>query len=872
MQCQLYQRSYPHKHHWFKNYLPPGLLRIQLGLHCMSIKRILLLALTAANFALAGTTGTIEGIVRDKETKTPIPGATVIIVGTKIGRVTDSEGKFVFYNLEVGKYSIRVQMLGYTAVLYENIQVNLSLQSRVTIDLTSSTVEMKEIVIQAQKPLIQKDVLGTIHTIGSEDIKVLPVSTFTDVIGMKPGTTVEGNVRGGKTSEVLYLIDGLPAQDVLQGGLGADLPNSSIAEVALQTGGFEAEYGNAESGVVNVVTKSGSNTSQASLRALKDNVGYGTANNKESEVDLAASGPIKENTLFYFLSVDYNQNGTRWWQDLQNFSSMPFSQTLSGLAKIDYAISPSLRLSTQLLYSLKNEKQYDFSWRFNLAGLPPTQRDVYRLATILTQTLSENTFYEIRLSAFHNTTRIGSADKPAFDPTELYDYDFFLQYVLKGQQQIWSNTVQDIYTSKGDFTSQVFPNDILKVGGELNLYKVQTDLEKYEPRTTYFGKPVLSEDPLNFSTQYRFFPKSGSMYLQNKYTVENATISAGVRYDFLNPTAERPAFELVPVQPNEYQLLLNHYAPAQLKYQFSPRFGFSVPYSENGFLFVNYGYYFQFPLFNYLYSGLDAVVLQKGVSAVVGNPDLDPERTKAWELSVKQVLLENLVASVTYFKKETKNLIDSKTFLATDSKYAGNYGFAEYVNNSYANVNGVEIVVSHERGGWLTGDVSYTYMVAEGVSDNANQGLNLLQWGFPPVLDPYPLSWDQRHTLKIDAAIHLPYEIVCRAFYHFHTGRPYTYYPTRDGFTPLDTSLAFMPNNARMPDYHNLDVKISKPFHFDFARYLDLVLFVDGRNILNDRNVKWEDSSGLIGGELGDPSAYYIGRRIRFGVSTEIGL
>ncbi|HTR82657.1 MAG TPA: TonB-dependent receptor [Bacteroidota bacterium] len=831
-----------------------------------------MLLLAVANFAIAGTTGTIEGTVIDKDSRSPIPGATVIIAGTKDGRVTDGDGHFVFYNLEVGTYGLHVQILGYTPVLYENIQVNLNMRTKVVIDMQSSAVEMKEIVIEAQKPLIQKDVVGTVHTIGSEEIKVLPVTTFSDVIGFQPGTTIEGNVRGGKTSEVLYLIDGLPAQDMLQGGLGADLPNSSIAEVALQTGGFEAEYGNAESGVVNVVTKSGSNTSEASLRLLKDNVGYGTANNKESEAELSASGPLKENTVFYFLSLNYNENGTRWWQDLQNFFSMPFSQTVNGLAKVDYIPSQSIRLSTQFLYSSKYEKQYDFSWRFNLAGLPPTQHNVYRLATILTHTLSEHTFYEIRLSAFQNVTRIGSVDKPDFDPSELYDYDFFLQYVLKGDQQTWSNTVQDIYTAKGDFTSEVYPSDILKFGGELNFYKIQTDLEKYEPQTTYFGKPVLSDPPLNFSTQYRFFPKSGSLYLENKYTVENATVSTGVRYDFLNPTARRPAFELVPVQPNEYQLLLSHYVPAQLKYQFSPRFGFSVPYSENGFFFVNYGYYFQFPLFNYLYSGLDAVTLQKGISAVVGNPNLDPERTKAWEFSVKQVLTENVVGSVTYFKKESKNLIDSKTFLPTDSKYAGDYGFAEYVNNSFADVNGVEIVFSRERGGWLTGDVSYTYMLAEGVSDNANQGLNLLQWGFPPVLAPYPLSWDQRHTVKVNAAIHLPYEILCRAFYHFHTGRPYTYYPSLDGFTPLDTSLAFMPNNARMPSYSNLDLKISKPFHFDVARYLDLVLFVDARNVFNVRNVKWEDSSGMIGGELGDPGAYYIGRRIRFGLSTEVGL
>ncbi|HTX17014.1 MAG TPA: TonB-dependent receptor [Bacteroidota bacterium] len=837
----------------------------------MTLHRLSILLLLASSIAYAGTTGTIEGTVREKETRNPMPGVTVLIAGTKVGWVTDENGHFVFYNLDVGKYSLRFQMVGYAPLLYENIEVNVNSKTRVDVFLTPSAVQMNEMVIQAQRPLIQKDVLGTVHTVGGEDIKVLPVTTFSDVIGMKPGTTVEGNVRGGKTSEVLYLIDGLPAQDVLQGGLGADLPNSSIAQVALQTGGFEAEYGNAESGVVNVVTKTGSNTPVASLRFLKDNVGYGTANNKETETEFSASGPVVENSLFYFASLNYNENGTRWWQDFQKFFSMPYSRTVNGLAKLDYIISPSMRLSSQFLYSGKKEDQYDFSWRFDLSGLPPQQRDVYRIAEIFTHTLSEHTFYEIRLSDFHNRTLVGSENKPTFDPSQLYDYDFFLQYILQGKEQTWSNTLQDIYTAKGDFTSEIADGNILKAGGELNFYKVQTDLEKYEPRTTYFGKPILTEDPLNFSTQYRFFPKSGSMYVQDKYTVENATVSAGVRYDFLNPTASRPAFEFVPVQANEYRLQLNHYVPATLKYQFSPRFGFSVPYSDKGFLFVNYGYYFQYPLFDYLYSGLDAVSIQKGVSAVVGNPDLDPERTKSWEISVKQVVVENVVASVTYFKKESRNLIDSKTFLPTDSKYAGDYGFAQYVNNSYADVDGAEIVVSRDRGELLTGDISYSYMTAQGISDNANEGLNLLQWGFAPILAPYYLSWDQRHTLKVDAAIHLPEEIVCRTFFQFHTGRPYTYYPTKDGFTPLDSTLAFIPNNARMPSYSSLDIKISKPIHLNYARFLDLVLFIDARNVLNSKNVRWMDSSGRIGGELGDPGAYYVGRRIRGGVTAEVG-
>ncbi len=819
-----------------------------------------------------GTTGILEGIVKDKETNTPIPGATVLLVGTTIGRTTDVEGKFIFYNLTVGSYSVRVQMLGYTSMVYENVRIHADLRTKLTVALRQSAIEMNEIIVKSERPLIQKDIIGTIHTVTGDEIKVLPVTNFQDVIGFKPGTTLEGNIRGGKTSEVVYLIDGLPVQDVIEGGLGAEIPNSSIVEFSLQTGGFEAEFGNAQSGIVNVVTKSGSNESEVSARVLKDNSFGGTENNKENEVEVSMSGPIVNDKVFYFFSLNYNQNGTRWWQDFQNFFSMPVAKSFNGFGKVDVLFSPYLKWSTQILYSAKDWKDYEFSWRFNLGGLPPLKKDVYRVASSLTHTVSDNTYYSVRLSAYHNESRIGGTSKATIDPTQIYQYDLFLQYIISGQRAWWSLTDQDIYTIKSDFTSQLRSDNVLKLGGDFNLYRVQTDLVKYEPQVTYFGKPLLDKSQLNFSTQYRFFPKSGDAYIQDRISIEKATISLGLRYDFLNPTAQRPAFEYVPTAPNEYRLRFNHYVRAQIKNQISPRLSISVPMTENGFVFMNYGYYFQYPLFEYLYSGLDIVTVQHGVSAVAGNPNLDPERTKAWEIGLKNILYENVVGSVTYFRKESSNLIDTKTFIATDSKVAGDYGFAEYVNNPYAEATGVECVVSRSQGGVITGDISYTYMVAQGLSENANQGLNYLQWGFKPIATPFYLSWDQRHTVKVNAAVELPWGVQAHAFFHFYTARPYTYYPSRDGFTPSDTSMVFIPNNARMSPYANLDVKFTKTFHINFGRSTDIVLFVDSRNILKDHDVKWVDSSGRAGGELGDPSAYYQGRRTRIGVSMEVGI
>ena len=829
----------------------------------------LLLGIAAA--ASAGTFGVLEGEVRDKENDQPVPGASVMIVETQQGRVTDADGRFVIYNVPAGKYTVRIQMIGYRPVSYQNVEVTANLRTRLRVTMEQSAVELTEIVVKAERPLIQKDVIGTTHTVTAMEFKSLPITTPQDILSFKPGTTLEGNVRGGKTSEVVYFIDGLPAQDVMQGTFGADIPTSSVVELSFQTGGFEAEYGNAQSGIVNIVTKSGTNEPYAMARVLKDDWAGGTEHNHETEAEVAVSGPVVRDRLFFFVSSTYNQNGTRWWLDFEKAGPLPVARMLSFFGKLDYLIDPSLKLSAQVLHSDKEWTDYEFSWRFNLNGLPEQRRSVTRVSANLTHTLSENTYYDVRMSLYQNRFRIGPDERPDFDPGRLFSYDMFLQYVTGGERMLWSDALQRTYTLRSDITTQIIANTTMKAGGEFNYYELDNALEKYEPQRSYFGKPLILEKPLNYSTAFRYFPKSGSGFVQGKYEVENATVSVGLRYDFLNPTAKRPAYEFVPVRPNEFRLRLNRMVPSRIKHQFSPRFGVSVPYREDGFVYVNYGYYFQYPLFTYLFSGLDVVTAQRGASALLGNPNLEPERTKAWEISVKQVVKENVVLSATYFRKESSNLIDAKTFIATDSKVAGDYGFAEMVNNPYAESRGFELVLSRSQGAFLTGSISYSFMEALGLSESATQGLNFRQWGFAPVNTLFNLSWDQRHTLKVNAVLQLPLGVQANAFFHTFTGRPYTYFPSRDGFTPLDPEQAFVPNNERMPGYANLDVKLTRTFSFDLARSTEVTVYVDVRNALDQRNVKWMDSSGRIGGELEDPGAYHIGRRTRTGITVEIG-
>jgi hypothetical protein len=160
-------------------------------------------------------------------------------------------------------------------------------------------------------------------------------------------------------------------------------------------------------------------------------------------------------------------------------------------------------------------------------------------------------------------------------------------------------------------------------------------------------------------------------------------------------------------------------------------------------------------------------------------------------------------------------------------------------------------------------------VVTEGISEYADQTINYAQWGFPLAVRPFPLSWDQRHTAKADLEFRLPPDIETNLVLLYNSPRPYTYYPTRDGFTPLDPTKTFLPNNARMFDVVLVNAKFSRQFRLGDAQRSALSIYADVRNAFNRKNVRWIDSSGRIGGELGDPSAYYESRRVRIGARLE---
>jgi outer membrane receptor protein involved in Fe transport len=818
--------------------------------------------------ALAGTTGILEGTVRDKRTGEPIPGVNVLVAALQVGTTTDVQGGFTLQNVRAGQYEIRFTHVGYQSYVLKNVAINPDVRTRLRIALEQSDVQMDEVVVVQEKPLIQTDVTATTFMVTGEELKTLPISRPLEFVGYKPGTTLEGNVRGGKTTEVSYLVDGLPVQDLIRGGVASVVPISSLVGMSIYTGGFEAEYGNALSGVVNIITKSGGNDFSLFSRAGSDYLFGGTQNSRQSEFELSASGPVMRDRLFFFAAGSGVLSGTRWWQDMQRYFPSPIDRMLNGFGKLDYTVTPSLRVGLQLLTSDRDWRDYEYSWRYNLPGLPPERKTSNRLALTASQTLGQDFYYTASLSWYTVRSRIGDGSKSDVPVNDPYQYDFWLRYIVSGSRAWWMDARQNTYTGKFDGTYKSGTDHLFRFGIEVNQYNLRSDLVKLEPRKTYFGKPIFGEPQLDFSSAYSYSPRSGSAYFQDKIDLlkEGILLSLGMRYDFLDPRASRPAIE-TSLLGDTARLGSGGERQASFKQQFSPRFGAAMPVMEKGYIFFNLGWYFQHPLFDYLYTGLDRVGLGRGISAVTGNPDLEPERSTAWEASFKYALPLDFVGSIAYFKKEATNLTDTKNFVPGDSKLAGNYGFSEFVNDPYASVSGWEIVLSRERGEWVTGELSYTYMEAEGTTGSAYDGYYIAQYGLPPGRRISPLSWDQRHTVKFQTTVSRPQNFSVALFVQWHSGRPYTAYPTSTGFETINGGV-FVLNNARMGEFLNIDLRAEKHFSLPWGTLSLLTFYVDVRNLTNQKNVAWMDSNSRIGGELSDPSGYFIGRRTTVGLQV----
>lgn len=209
----------------------------------------------------AGTTGKIAGTVTDARTGEKLLGANVVVEGLATGASTNTDGYFVILNIPPGRYRVKASMVGYTPVSQVDVRVDIDQTTGLDFKLSQETVEGEEVVVVAQRPVVQRDVAASRTNLTIEDVTKLPVVSVSAAVGLQAGIQGGLVVRGSTSDQVAFMINGQTLRDERDNTPYTRIALSAVQDIQIQTGGFNAEYGNLRSGVVNVVTREGGKAS-----------------------------------------------------------------------------------------------------------------------------------------------------------------------------------------------------------------------------------------------------------------------------------------------------------------------------------------------------------------------------------------------------------------------------------------------------------------------------------------------------------------------------------------------------------------------------------------------------------------------------------
>ncbi|HSL70018.1 MAG TPA: carboxypeptidase regulatory-like domain-containing protein, partial [Longimicrobiales bacterium] len=281
-------------------------------------------ALALAAPVAAQESGKIQGRVTDAASGQPIAGAQISIAGSRLGNITNAEGFYFINNVPAGVHDISAQFIGYQQVLVREQRVLAGQTITVDFKMTQSAVEIAALeIIGETQPLVPRDQVASKAIVTGQTINELPVDDATQIVTLQPGV-VSGvgkglSIRGGRSGEEAVYVDGVLIRNFNMGDSQLELGVNSLSEVDVLTGGFSAEFGDAQSGIINYVTRSGG-------RRWNGAFGFGTDEfmPKEwsigsSRIEASVGGPLIGNLgLFIAGTAQGNRSANygKLWRDV----------------------------------------------------------------------------------------------------------------------------------------------------------------------------------------------------------------------------------------------------------------------------------------------------------------------------------------------------------------------------------------------------------------------------------------------------------------------------------------------------------------------------------------------------------------------------
>jgi hypothetical protein len=315
---------------------------------------ILLFLLSLPVMLYAGTTGKIKGKVTDNKTGEPLVGVNVLVIGTNFGAATDVNGVYTIDFLNPGVYEVRASYLGYQTVTTSNVRVNADLTTEIDFQLPPSGIQVEEVTIVAQRPLVNKSNTNAIRVTTNEDIEALPIRGINNIAALTPGVIQQNGVlyvRGGRQDETGYYVEGAnitnPVSSLALGprnsGSMVNVPQDAVEEISVQAGGYTAEFGGANAGIIRSELKSGGPQFKASLQYITDNWTFksksdryngaqnlGTYSYGYNDITATLSGPLFSNNIKFFGLFENTAQADRAPQYAPGFNLGTFADPTNG--------------------------------------------------------------------------------------------------------------------------------------------------------------------------------------------------------------------------------------------------------------------------------------------------------------------------------------------------------------------------------------------------------------------------------------------------------------------------------------------------------------------------------------------------------------
>ena len=830
---------------------------------------IIILSVTIQTGLIAGTTGKIVGRVTDVETGEPLIGLNVIVENTSLGAACDMEGYYYILNVHPGTYSIRFMMIGYRETIVNNVQVTSDHTTTVDGQIGQIVLDAEAVIVVAQRPLIEMDRTSTESAVSGEQIKMMPVETVNDILNLQAGV-VDGHFRGGRSKEVVYQIDGVPINDSYTGEAALDIETDIIKELKVISGTFNAEYGQAQSGIVDIITKERNPTLTGSV-SLTSGDYVSTRKDIFWNIDdislrdyldysLFLSGPAGAKSGYLFSYKRVEDDGFIYGKNVflpvdsvafgdNSYIPMRYNNRSTLFGKISIALTNHDKLAFSVSYQTRdqNEGVYDHLFRYNPLGQGAVHEQTLLGIASWSHIFSEKSFINIRAA-------INEKDFKQYLYEDSLDSRYASDWRLRtrGNFSFYTGGTDNSYFTRsgivksliGDFTSQITRHQAIKTGFDikqhnLNLYDVKLK-KNAETNWEVEIPPANSAD----NQQYERTPLEMAAYMQTKWEYDSFILNLGLRYDYFDSNGE--IIEDL-TRPRTSPL-----KPAKPIHQLSPRIGIAYPITDKGVLHVSYGHFFQIPEFEFLYTNPSRTVNpEEGLASVFnypfGNADLQPQKTVGYEIGLQQQLGEMVALDVTAYYKDIRNLLGTEINTIAVGEEHSSIQYGRYINRDYGQVKGLTLSLEQRLSNGLAASIDYTYQVAKGNASDPKDILLDLQ-SDPPVESEkqlVSLDWDQTHSLNGQINFQTPVGLNFTLIGKIGSGMPYT--PSTAKITSIFENSDTKPSKMTFDLFAQQDFKVGP---------VELNLFLKIYNLfdrLNETDVYSDSGRATYTKDLNDP-------------------